>query len=180
MKTCTACKGQKPLTLFNADRRQPDGHARTCRSCARAQGAATRARNLARTRARERTNAERYRLAHPERRRAIVRESARRRRAVNPMVHRLAAQRRRDLPLTNSQLPVTWYELVDYWDDRGLHACIYCDMPFEQIDHVEPVALGGRTELDNLVPACETCNKSKGAKPLAKWLPGRLAAIAAR
>lgn len=77
-------------------------------------------------------------------------------------------------------LPITWHELVSYWDDRGLHACIYCGMPFEEIDHVEPIALGGQTTLENVVPACETCNRSKGAKRLVDWLPGHLAAIAAR
>lgn len=180
MKTCNACGGTKPLTAYNADTRQDDGHARTCRTCARARGAAYRARNLASVRARERVNAETYRNRHPEHRRAIVRESARRRRAIDPLGHRLARHARRPLPLANSQLPITWHELVQVWDARGIHACVYCDMPFQEIDHIEPIALGGQNHVDNLVPACETCNRSKGAKPLAEWLPGRLAEVARR
>lgn len=180
LKTCRACSGSKPVHLFNLDRRTPDGHSPICRSCARAQGAAYRARNIASVRRRERVNAETYRLTHPERRKAIVRESSRRRRAVNPFVHRLAAQHRRDLPLTNSQLPCTWHELLAYWDERGLHACIYCGAPFAEIDHVEPIALGGKTTLQNLVPSCEFCNRSKSSKLLVDWLPDHLEAVALR
>lgn len=34
------------------------------------------------------------------------------------------------------------------------------------VDHVVPVAAGGRTQLDNLVTACEWCNSGKAALPV--------------
>lgn len=53
--------------------------------------------------------------------------------------------------------------------------CAYCgdaDGPFE-VDHVIPRASGGENGLDNLVVACRSCNRSKGAKPLDEWLSSR-------
>jgi 5-methylcytosine-specific restriction endonuclease McrA len=52
--------------------------------------------------------------------------------------------------------------------DHG--ACRYCgktDGPFH-LDHVLPVAHGGRTNLRNLVTACSTCNLRKGTQ---HWVP---------
>lgn len=39
--------------------------------------------------------------------------------------------------------------------------------PIEQ-DHVEPLALGGRHEAANVVPACRRCNRRKGRQ---RWTP---------
>lgn len=45
------------------------------------------------------------------------------------------------------------------------------------IDHIRPLAKGGRTELDNLALACPSCNGAKGARLGAKdprtgcWIP---------
>lgn len=42
------------------------------------------------------------------------------------------------------------------------------------VDHIVPVARGGKTELGNLQLLCRFCNISKGAKPFTEWLPHRL------
>lgn len=34
------------------------------------------------------------------------------------------------------------------------------------VDHINPVALGGANDSDNLITACECCNLGKGARPL--------------
>jgi hypothetical protein len=55
--------------------------------------------------------------------------------------------------------------------DKGM--CRYCGTaagPFE-IDHVLPVSLGGGNALRNLVLACDSCNRRKGASV---WTPRRL------
>lgn len=36
-------------------------------------------------------------------------------------------------------------------------------------DHLEPVSQGGRTTQDNIVPACGSCNSSKGAEDFKDW-----------
>lgn len=49
-------------------------------------------------------------------------------------------------------------------------ACVYCSGPFQDIDHIQPIARGGLHCLANLVPACARCNRSKLKKTLAEWL----------
>lgn len=57
-------------------------------------------------------------------------------------------------------------QLVARFDGR----CAYCRTGrYEHLDHVVPVALGGRHAIGNLLPACRECNLSKGAKLLAEW-----------
>lgn len=36
-------------------------------------------------------------------------------------------------------------------------------------DHLEPVSVGGRTIQSNIVPACQSCNSSKGAEDFKDW-----------
>lgn len=36
-------------------------------------------------------------------------------------------------------------------------------------DHLEPVSAGGRTIQSNIVPACASCNSSKGAEEFKQW-----------
>jgi hypothetical protein len=53
--------------------------------------------------------------------------------------------------------------------DRGL--CRYCGgaPTVVEIDHVWPVARGGRTTMANCVSACPTCNRAKGSRT--DWVP---------
>lgn len=49
--------------------------------------------------------------------------------------------------------------------------CRYCGHGVEhgallEADHVIPESAGGPTTLDNLVTACQDCNRGKSAKPL--------------
>ncbi|WP_460877891.1 RHS repeat-associated core domain-containing protein, partial [Rhodanobacter koreensis] len=55
----------------------------------------------------------------------------------------------------------------------GAVICSYCGKPMATtVDHVVPWAKGGSTTLPNLVPACISCNSSKGAKDLGtEWIP---------
>lgn len=61
---------------------------------------------------------------------------------------------------------------------KGRH-CTYCGRgPLYKkhlhLDHVDPVAAGGRSDADNLVPACKACNARKGRKPLRLYIDDRL------
>lgn len=50
-------------------------------------------------------------------------------------------------------------------------ACVYCGSTEKiEIDHVVPLARGGKHEPENLAPACRSCNRSKGASLLSEWL----------
>lgn len=50
------------------------------------------------------------------------------------------------------------------------HRCAYCGAGGTlQREHVIPLARGGRHAVGNIVPACPTCNYSKGKKTLMEW-----------
>jgi 5-methylcytosine-specific restriction endonuclease McrA len=51
--------------------------------------------------------------------------------------------------------------------------CAYCERPAETWDHVVAVANGGQTVPWNIVPACRSCNSSKGTSDLWDWLEKR-------
>lgn len=53
---------------------------------------------------------------------------------------------------------------------RNAGKCVYCnERPAIEWDHVVPIVRGGRHAIGNLVPACRTCNASKGARTLMEW-----------
>lgn len=57
-----------------------------------------------------------------------------------------------------------------------LGRCAYCfSAPATDFDHVVPLARGGTNDIENLVPACEFCNASKGAKSLLQFMMYRMA-----
>ena len=51
---------------------------------------------------------------------------------------------------------------------RDLYTCQYCNNNFPRkeltMDHVRPISLGGKTNWENIVAACEPCNTRKGNK----------------
>lgn len=60
------------------------------------------------------------------------------------------------------------------WDaKRALYQgrCAYCGRRSRslEMDHVIPLARGGHHVVDNVVPACRSCNRSKGSKLVAEW-----------
>lgn len=58
-----------------------------------------------------------------------------------------------------------------HWEETGItDECVYCGGSFDHVDHVYPLARGGRDNPMNLVPACQSCNTSKGSKTLPEWL----------
>lgn len=56
-------------------------------------------------------------------------------------------------------------EIFARWGNK----CAYCDGWAAHMDHVNPLSKGGADAEHNVVPACERCNLSKGAKTLAEW-----------
>ncbi|MEU1074338.1 MULTISPECIES: HNH endonuclease signature motif containing protein [unclassified Streptomyces] len=61
------------------------------------------------------------------------------------------------------------------WEEADAWSCTYCHAGFgpdvaAEVDHVHPLAKGGRDDWDNLTPACSECNRSKGDRDVAAWL----------
>ena len=47
---------------------------------------------------------------------------------------------------------------------KGDPICVWCGrLPATTADHLVAVAQGGSNDLENLVPACESCNRLRGA-----------------
>jgi 5-methylcytosine-specific restriction endonuclease McrA len=95
-----------------------------------------------------------YRVANPERCRAIQRAACHRRRvkllgSCSPGVN-----------------PAAWAALVEQFGG----CCAYCGKPGTAVDHVVPISKGGRDEIANVLPACKSCNSSKGNRDLSTWL----------
>ena len=68
-----------------------------------------------------------------------------------------------DNDLTDSQ----WADLLTAWG-----GCAYCEAqgPALQRDCVMPISRGGRYTLENVVPACPSCNASKHNNEVTGWL----------
>ncbi|MFD1277447.1 HNH endonuclease [Streptomyces kaempferi] len=60
-----------------------------------------------------------------------------------------------------------WRKLVRHYR----HRCAYCggNSGGIHMDHVVPLSRGGRHAIGNVLPACQACNLSKGAKLIVEW-----------
>lgn len=63
-----------------------------------------------------------------------------------------------------------WKECVIFFGGE----CAYCGCTPRKgqrltRDHLQPVSLGGLTTQDNIIPACGSCNSSKGARDFKDW-----------
>jgi 5-methylcytosine-specific restriction endonuclease McrA len=135
----------------------------------------------------DRERCRKWRDANPER----VREQARKRRDANPELDREQSRKWRDANPEQAQklsrqsqhirrarkanaIDVCAPQVTTAAIDRRFwlfgNACAYCgDDGSLHLDHVDPLARGGLHVPQNLVPACERCNLSKGAKPVEAW-----------
>ncbi|PAY24250.1 endonuclease [Dietzia natronolimnaea] len=81
---------------------------------------------------------------------------------------RYAKRRQRRLSRVDNDLtPSQWAHLLRAWA-----GCAYCRSPGPalQRDCVMPVSRGGRYTLENVVPACASCNASKHNSEVTGWL----------
>ena len=55
-----------------------------------------------------------------------------------------------------------------YHKTKGHCAYCGCELPYEkmQVDHIVPIHRGGINELDNMLPACRSCNHYKSTMTL--------------
>jgi len=59
-----------------------------------------------------------------------------------------------------------WRQSLHLITDR---CCLYCGDRSESIDHVHPLSRGGESITENCVPACLSCNGSKGDSDAFSW-----------
>ena len=174
-KRCRDCGLVKPRGEWRKNARSSDGLGAYCSECSKVRDREYAAKNSERAVERARQ----WRLANPERHRALQRAWAERNReaeatklrewrAANPNKVRAQKFRRRQrecLPLDP--------EASAYLDVIAGDPCAYCGAEATTVDHVIPLERGGSNEWDNLTPACGSCNPSKGTKPFLTWMAGR-------
>jgi 5-methylcytosine-specific restriction endonuclease McrA len=204
-KTCTTCGQTKSVTEFYRSELGKYGVASRCKPCARVSAraamAAWRAANPEQEKAK---NAAWYR-AHPRARkesgkawadanrekvRKYSRENQARRRAADRDADRAKAKAWRD---ANPDKQMAYREArrareagapgggvtSEQWTEvreASLGICAYCyERKALQMDHVEPLVLGGAHDPSNVVACCSPCNKSKGRTRLVIWMARRAA-----
>ena len=75
--------------------------------------------------------------------------------------------RRRAITRLGKITKAEWLALVAAFD----YCCAYCTKRVSlTIDHVVPLIMGGEHSIDNVLPACVSCNCSKGGKNLLVWM----------
>ena len=182
MRRCRRCLQEKPDAAFHV------AHGwlrRTCKACVRESardhrkawrrseiGRATGRRNDAKQRRKPTRVASmrKYRAAwaeaHPEK---VV--ASRRRYKAGPKGRETEAAykaRLRGAESVGRVTPNDWARLVEAYGG----ACAYCRIaPVETRDHVTPLSRGGAHTIENLVPACRSCNSKKHTKRIAPWVP---------
>jgi 5-methylcytosine-specific restriction endonuclease McrA len=77
-------------------------------------------------------------------------------------VHRTASKRQQRIEAQATGVPVVEADILT---ECG-HQCCYCGGPYQALDHMWPISKGGSHDPSNLVPACQSCNSSKGRKHL--------------
>jgi 5-methylcytosine-specific restriction endonuclease McrA len=123
--------------------------------------------------AKQRERNKKFREKNPGRGRELTKDWLSR----NPewLKHKLAqrAALRRGAPGSHTQ--EEWLSLCARYDNK----CAYCrsDARLSR-DHVMPLTRGGTDNIDNILPACQPCNSSKGNRvmpdQLASWLESRV------
>ncbi|MDR6866748.1 5-methylcytosine-specific restriction endonuclease McrA [Microbacterium resistens] len=84
---------------------------------------------------------------------------------------RASRRRARRVAASGSDLTdVQWHRILDAWA-----RCAYCgaDGAALQKDCVLPISRGGRYTLENVVPACRSCNASKSNDEVTSWMRRR-------
>lgn len=103
----------------------------------------------------------RWRTRHPEKAAQVGKNY----RIANPEVGRLKSSKRRAKKAANGVFVIKQSEAQKLLSKP----CFYCGGKSEHLDHVIPIAKGGRHSIGNLVQSCQACNLSKNAKTIMQW-----------
>lgn len=156
MKKCSICGAEKLLTEFHSRAASPDGLQPKCKICQkkldRAYYEEHRSQFLEKARQWGRDNPEERKIIE-----ARYRKNHRQQQNFRTQNYRA---RKREVTLESG-----WEVGTAWWKDlvfRFGNKCVYCRREVKlTLDHVTPLARGGRHSPDNIVPACGSCNYTK-------------------
>lgn len=169
MKTCSKCKITKLLSEFHKNTKAPDGVRSECKVCRVVISDKDKLVISARYRKYYELNATKlkeksrnYRQENKE----VINERLKKWRKNNSAKIRDHKHKRRALIKTNGFYYVSSSEI----DKLLTNSCFYCGAKSKvELDHVIPISKGGTHSIGNLVAACISCNRSKGAKTIMEW-----------
>lgn len=177
-KTCSKCKETKAVTEFSKRKEAKDGLRSNCKACNRESCSRWRAANKEEQAAYKAA----WRAANPDYMAEWYAANKEEQAAYNAAWRaanrdkRRASNHRRRARKANAQGDHTaedWKQKLEYYGYR----CRYCNIRKEdtpegwlEADHAKPLVLGGSNWISNIVPACKSCNCSKGAKPFKEFM----------
>ena len=175
VKRCASCQTDKTLADFGKDKRNRDGLRYSCRSCRSEEGRIWRAQNKEsiqaykltyRSKPENRVKALSYERKWRMDNRLCDNEAKARWAKAHPEYSRMANHRYRCKKMSNGVFDITPRDLARLQES----ACVVCGDMQTTIDHVIPIALGGRHSIGNLQSLCKSCNSSKQDKFMFQWL----------
>ena len=185
MKACKKCGMQKPLTEFyksgtsyrsmckecyNANRRTKE-YRESVKDANRRASERYREANkeLCRERSRNADTTLRRTPDGKERARESSKSWCRQQYATSPsyrLKQKNRAHARRCIVESEAISDSQWYNTLSTFNC----CCAYCGATGDlTMDHVIPLSRGGTNGLRNVIPACASCNTSKGAKDMLEW-----------
>ncbi len=178
LKWCFRCKSWKSVGDFGTDRTRGSGKASRCAVCRRTGVSASpgkferrrqRAAGLAWCRACQAWKP--ISLVSTGLCRPCINAATRARYATN--VHFRLNRRQHAHSRKRSVDPIPAHAQLMILEEFG-GKCAYCRIADATTwDHIVPISKGGRTTPGNVVPACTSCNSSKKAQDLWKWMEKR-------
>lgn len=152
-KVCPVCGNAYLFTkeYFNINNKKRNGLDTTCRACARKKV------NLWEKRNKEKVNIR-------------VRRYLKTDKGKKANYRRVRSYESRKLKLVYTLTDEQWLLIRECFGNR----CAYCGrkLPLEQ-EHFIALTKGGEYTINNIIPACKSCNSSKGNKDFFVWYPSQ-------
>jgi|DEB0MinimDraft_6_1074348.scaffolds.fasta_scaffold00426_10 hypothetical protein len=184
-KACSKCGETKPLTEYYKDGQNKDGLKFSCKVCYKAQQVKYQEENhekvkaaRAKYRAENREKLNEYHAKYYAENRDKVLAAQSKYAKTNPEKFRAKNHRRRAKKRNadGTHTAADWKAKLEYYGYR----CRYCGIHksetnegWLEADHAIPLSQGGTNWISNIVPACKSCNCSKGAKTFTDFLNGK-------